>query len=50
MTTEKIQRSMSPTEREKLDDLRNLVKDFDDQVKSGNVDFNGLSQRVDAIE
>ena len=50
MTTEKIQRSLSPTEKEKYDDLKNLTKDFDDQLKSGQLDFNGLAQRVDAIE
>src|SRR5437867_8301139 len=50
MTSEKIQRSMSPTEKEKLDDLRSLVNDFEAQVKTGHVDFNGLAQRVDGIQ
>ncbi|HEV8291201.1 MAG TPA: hypothetical protein VGP94_04740, partial [Tepidisphaeraceae bacterium] len=50
MTTEKIQRSMSPTEKEKLDDLRSLVNDFDAQVKSGHIDFDGLTKRVDGIQ
>src|SRR6267142_6058272 len=50
MTSEKIQRSMSPIEREKLDDLRGLVNDLDGQVKSGHVDFNSFAQRVDGIQ
>src|SRR4051794_36907124 len=50
LTTEKIQRAVSPTEKEKLDDLRSLVSDFDAQVKSGHVDFKALVQRVDGIQ
>src|SRR5437762_10106739 len=50
MTTEKIQRAMSPTEKEKYDDLKNLTRDFDDQIKAGNIDFNRLASRVDGIE
>src|SRR3954469_24150882 len=50
LTSEKINRSMSPTEKEKLDDMRKLVSDFDAQLKSGHVDFNGLAQRVDGIQ
>src|SRR5258706_3041165 len=50
MTGEKINRAMSPMEKEKLDDLRKLVNDFDDQVKTGHVDFKRLSQRVDEIQ
>jgi hypothetical protein len=50
MTSEKIQRSMSPIEREKLDDLRGLANDLDGQVKSGHIDFNLSAQRVDEIQ
>src|SRR6185503_9127758 len=50
MTGEKIQRSMSPTEKQKLDDLKSLVSDLDAQVKSGNIDFKGMAQRVDGIQ
>jgi len=50
ITNEKIQRAMSETERAKLEDLRNLVNDFDNQVKSGHVQFAALAGRVEVIE
>src|SRR5262245_7567214 len=50
MTSEKIQRSMSPTEREKLEDLKNLVNDLDAQVKSGNINFEKMARKVDEIQ
>ncbi len=50
ITNEKINRSMSPTEKEKLDDLKNLISEFDAQAKSGRVDFNGLAMRVEGIQ
>src|SRR3954464_5004293 len=42
MTGEKIQRSMSPTEKQKLDDLKSLVSDLDAQIKSGDIDFKAM--------
>src|SRR5947208_15758037 len=39
MTGEKHNRSLSPTEKEKLDDMRSLVNEFDAQVKTAHVDF-----------
>jgi len=50
MTSEKIERSMSPTEKQKLDDLRSLVSDFESAGENRACRFQWLASRVDGIQ